>query len=147
MVASTHSTIRDDYEGYFGSVGKVYFAFHQIKFTVELSPADHNNFWVLRLKTSAFCYDTKQVQTSDTKIKQGVILYYVNLFRPVSNSFEEFTLELVRVAIEGVISEEIKETVYASGSILMNDMLSHTSDSKFERVLIRLFAVNGPRSN
>ena len=140
MVASTHSTIRDDYEGYFGSVGKVYFAFHQIKFTAELSPADHNNFWVLRLKTSAFCYDTKQVQTSDTKIKQGVII-------PVSNSFEEFTLELVRVAIEGVISEEIKETVYASGSILMNDMLSHTSDSKFERVLIRLFAVNVPRSN
>jgi len=73
-VASTHSSILEDYEGYFGSIGKVYFAFYNINFVSELPEVDHRNFWVVRLKTSAFSYDTKQVQTSDARIKQGIIL-------------------------------------------------------------------------
>lgn len=54
---------------------------------------------------------------------------------------------MVRMRIEGLISEEIKEKVYASGHVLMNDMLSYTSDSKFERLFIKLYPVHGPRTN
>lgn len=75
VVASTHSHFRDDYVGYFGSVGKVYFAFYELKFAVEMAEEDKHSFWVVRLRTSAFSYDTRQVQNKDTKIKQGIIMY------------------------------------------------------------------------
>lgn len=69
-----YSSLREDYDGYFSAVGKIYFALHDLIITSALTDSDRKSLWLVRVKTSAFSYDTKQVPVSNGRIKQGIIM-------------------------------------------------------------------------
>ncbi len=47
---------------------------------------------------------------------------------------------MVRITVEGVITEDIRQEVVANGKILMNDLLSSTNDTKLDKLFIKLYS-------